>query len=130
MKTIIKIILYLWQLPQIILGLILLLYYKTPTTELIIIDNVRQYISKKMQGGISLGPINIIDTKNIKTRLHEYGHSIQSRILGPLYLIVIGIPSIIWAAYWNPTKGSYYKFYTEKWANKLGGVNRYNTNNK
>jgi hypothetical protein len=28
---------------------------------------------------------------------HEYGHSIQSKILGPLYGIVIGIPSIIWA---------------------------------
>ena len=28
--------------------------------------------------------------------VHEYGHTIQSLILGPLYLIVIGIPSTLW----------------------------------
>ena len=28
--------------------------------------------------------------------VHEYGHTIQSLILGPLYLILIGIPSTLW----------------------------------
>ncbi len=28
--------------------------------------------------------------------VHEYGHTIQSLILGPLYLIIIGIPSTLW----------------------------------
>ena len=28
--------------------------------------------------------------------VHEYGHTIQSLLLGPLYLIVIGIPSTLW----------------------------------
>ena len=28
--------------------------------------------------------------------VHEYGHTIQSLILGPLYLIVMGIPSTLW----------------------------------
>ena len=51
---------------------------------------------------------------------HECGHSRQSDILGPLYLIVIGIPSIIHnivhavcsklGLNWD-----YYKFYTEHW---------------
>lgn len=27
---------------------------------------------------------------------HEHGHSIQSRILGPLYLLLIGLPSFAW----------------------------------
>ena len=31
-----------------------------------------------------------------KLLVHEYGHTIQSLILGPLYLIVIGIPSTLW----------------------------------
>lgn len=57
---------------------------------------------------------------------HEYGHTIQSKILGPLYLLVIGLPSIIWAGcfkkYREKNKISYYSLYTEKWANKLGGV--------
>lgn len=30
-----------------------------------------------------------------ETLKHEYGHSIQSKILGPLYLIVIGLPSLM-----------------------------------
>ena len=39
-----------------------------------------------------------IEKEELYTRLlvHEYGHTIQSLILGPLYLIVIGIPSTIW----------------------------------
>lgn len=55
-----------------------------------------------------------------ETKAHEYGHSIQSKILGPLYLLVIGLPSIIWAAFiYRFTKKSYFWFYTEAWANKL-----------
>ena len=57
---------------------------------------------------------------------HEYGHTIQSRMLGPVYLLVIGLPSIIWAGCFDSWrkkhKKSYYWFYPEAWANKLGGV--------
>lgn len=58
--------------------------------------------------------------------VHEYGHTIQSLILGPLYLIVIGIPSASWAltpSFYKRRKSeglSYFSFYTEKWANHLG----------
>lgn len=58
--------------------------------------------------------------------VHEYGHTIQSLILGPLYLIVIGIPSTLWGflPYYNKKRKeqglSYFSFFTEKWANHLG----------
>lgn len=58
--------------------------------------------------------------------VHEYGHTIQSLILGPLYLIVIGIPSTLWGflPYYNKKRKdeglSYFSFFTEKWANTLG----------
>ena len=58
--------------------------------------------------------------------VHEYGHTIQSLILGPLYLIVIGIPSTLWGflPYTNrmrrEKKISYFSFFTERWANELG----------
>lgn len=58
--------------------------------------------------------------------VHEYGHTIQSIILGPLYLPVISIPSGLWcnlplaAGYRRKNKVSYYDFYTEKWADDLG----------
>ena len=56
---------------------------------------------------------------------HEYGHSIQSKYLGWFYLLIIGIPSMIWnaccKAYRKKNGVSYYSFYTERWANILGG---------
>ena len=56
---------------------------------------------------------------------HEHGHARQSLYLGPFYLFVIGIPSLLWACLYRKHKrGSYYAFYTEKWADKLGGVVR------
>ena len=56
---------------------------------------------------------------------HEYGHTIQSKKLLVFYLPVIGLPSFIWNKFFNNyrkrTNKSYYSFYTESWANKLGG---------
>ena len=58
--------------------------------------------------------------------VHEYGHTIQSLLLGPLYLIVMGIPSTIWGFSSTLNKKrrekqiSYFAFFTEKWANRLG----------
>ena len=58
--------------------------------------------------------------------VHEYGHTIQSLILGPLYLILIGIPSTLWGFLPSLNKKrkterlSYFSFFTEKWANNLG----------
>lgn len=58
--------------------------------------------------------------------VHEFGHTIQSCILGPLYLAVIGLPSLLWA--WLPAcrnrraegLANYFDFYPEKWANYAG----------
>lgn len=82
-------------------------------------------------GSLSLGeyiflcPAHQRDERALK---HEQGHTKQSYILGWLWLPAIGIPSIIWAGCfgWLRKKYniSYYSFYTEKWADKLGGVER------
>ena len=59
---------------------------------------------------------------------HEYGHTLQSVILGPLFLPVIGLPSLLWCAlpcfvnYRRKNNVSYYRFYTESWANKLAKI--------
>jgi len=58
--------------------------------------------------------------------VHEYGHTIQSIILGPLFLFVIGIPSCVWAftpkfVKWREQgRYTYFDFYPEGWANKAG----------
>lgn len=118
--------LWLWQFPQNILGLCLLLILKGETKHKL--GNIRFYYLKKFPGGITLGEYIIIGVNDNIVIRHEFGHIKQSRYLGPLYLIIIGIPSIIHA--WlndyikcckkHPEK--YYHFYTEKLANKLGGV--------
>lgn len=61
-----------------------------------------------------------------ETLVHEYGHTVQSCILGPAYLLVIGLPSFLWATLPRARRGrrengrSYFDFYTEKWANRCG----------
>lgn len=113
---------YLWSLPQNLLGLLLRQIYK---------GNDSQYKdaivrrSTSMHGGISLGKYIIVSQWATKqTIMHEYGHCIQSKMLGPLYLIVIGLPSVIHAAFCPCKRHSYYDFPTERWADKLGGVQR------
>ncbi len=55
-------------------------------------------IWKRTYSGISLGLFIFIGDEPEKNlvRTHEYGHTIQSLILGPFYLIA-GLVSILWA---------------------------------
>lgn len=141
MKTVKNIILYLWQILQNIIGLIFVLIMKED--KMITLDNGNKvYFSSKMSGGISLGMYSIIDIyywnkykgdinklKESDVVKHEgIGHGTQSRWLGPFYLPIIGLPSLVWATLYGwviqYTTNGYYKFYTEKWADKLGGVKR------
>ena len=117
---------YIWQLPQNLLGLLLRAVYRGTDTEY---EGAMVRRSCKMQGGISLGRYIIVSQFASKTTvMHEYGHCLQSRSLGWLYLLVIGLPSIVWAGLYGtvvkPTKNGYYRFYTERWADRLGGVKR------
>ena len=126
-KSIIEILLYIWQIPQNLAGLILVLVLQPETC--FQTQGVRLYYASSMRGGISLGQYIIINDKYMDykgdTEMHEIGHHVQSLYLGPLYLFVIGIPSLLWAAWWNSGRGmSYYSFYTERWADRLGGVER------
>ena len=123
---------YVWQLPQNLLGML----YKDCISDNIITrvncdaTDYECYLTKN-SGGVTLGRYifvnqNYTDLSNVI--LHEIGHTKQSRILGPLYLIIIGIPSISWAGLRRliPAlkKINYYSLYTENWANKLMGLNK------
>lgn len=125
-KVLWEIILYIWQLPQNIIGLITRLFY--PRSKKVVVYDIPVFHNESFPGGISLGKTIIVYTLDEQTVKHEHGHQIQSMYLGPLYLIVIGIPSIIWAALYGPvikpTPNGYFKFYTESLADKLGGVVR------
>lgn len=113
---------YIWQLPQHGLGLLLRAIYRGTDTEY---EGAIVRRSLQMQGGISLGRYIIVNRyASRKTIMHEYGHCLQSRKLGWFYLLVVGIPSLLHAAFCRCKRHSYYDFPTERWADKLGGVDR------
>jgi hypothetical protein len=83
-------------------------------------------------GGVSLGMFMFSKEYDMNryvynteiVRDHEYGHVIQSLMLGWFYIIIIGLPSVVWLLLHSKTRKSYYWFYTESWADKLGKVKR------
>ena len=123
----IEILKFLWQLPQILVAFIYYQYlrYRDGILDTCTYQGAVVFIKRKPSGSVTLGDhifLSPIATDN--TIKHEWGHTRQSLMLGPLYLIIIGLPSILWAATHKviaPNK-SYYWLYTEAWANKLGGV--------
>lgn len=64
--------------------------------------------------------IFISNEASVESKAHSFEHARQSYILGPLYLIVIGIPSMLYNIVYTVGnklgfKWDYYKFYTEHW---------------
>lgn len=127
MKYIRNLILFIWQLPQHIVALIYFGYLVMMCKDLGIDSRYKQaiVIPCVMIGAVTLGNYVFVglNSEYRKTVKHELGHTIQSKILGPLYLIVIGIPSITYCGlrriFPSLRKKNYYDFYTEKWANNL-----------
>ena len=136
-----KLILFLWQLPQNILGAIFYLYFKLSEkiTEKESYKGINVFwVKDNTFSGVSLGTFIFINVKfqsDDRNKKHEYGHCIQSKWTGPLYLIIIGIPSYFRFSYdvhiLSKTKSSYYRYkwyysgYPEKSADKLGEVKRF-----
>lgn len=123
MNKVVKVILWIWCLPQNIIGLLMRVFLDINCFGSV--KDVTYYVIDCITGGITLGEYIFLGAKASTrelTRYHEYGHVRQSRMLGPFYLIVIGLPSIIRA--WLNLYKDYYKFYTESWADKLGGIIR------
>lgn len=110
-------------MPQNLLGLLFLLFIKGEEKHKL--DDITFYYSDKFTGGISLGQYIILGDKYEKSVRHEYGHCIQSKILGWLYLPVVGLFSVLHAALCACKMHSYYDVWTERWADKLGKVKRY-----
>lgn len=113
-------LLYIWQLPQNLLGLLVIKLSKAEMfwTSFGVYDTECNF-------GVSLGKYIIVNKHyGIKTIKHEQGHQKQSLYLGWLYLPVIGIPSAIGNILHRFIKFNYYKQPWEAWADKLGGVKR------
>lgn len=137
-KALLWIAYWTWCLPQALIGLglfivrrLTLKHFKITPYKLATV----KFTSPDYGAGISLSPFIFIydydlgDDNDMQVRMnnHEWGHVRQSLMLGPLYLLVIGIPSISWLivnTHWLPNLDYYKSFYTEIWADRLGGVVR------
>lgn len=127
MKYIRNLILFIWQLPQHIVAIIYFGYLVMMCKDLGIDSRYKQaiVIPCVMRGAVTLGNYVFVglNSEYKKTVKHELGHTIQSKILGPLYLIVIGIPSITYCGlrrlFPSLRKKNYYDFFSEKSANYL-----------
>ena len=124
---------WIWQFPQHFLAMIVKLILKPTSSQWY--KGRRIFRVKQQYVGVSLGRyIFLSENYKLPTIMHEYGHSIQSLWLGPLYLLVIGIPSLVFCYLWDRLFHNkwnmpdrirwYYKQPTEKSADKLGGVDR------
>ena len=121
-----------WGAAQSLLGLIAMLllgnqkrgFYRCAVLTEYDIDSAPKYM--RWLGCVSLGMFIFVGThKDIAS--HEYGHTLQSLLLGPLYLIAVGAPSFIWCRHYGKHRGeyaargiSYYSRYPEKQATALG----------
>lgn len=136
MRFILDFLLAVWQLPQNIAGAVI-------TCILFIRDINTVYTSDGIvltthffDSAVSLGHFIIgeLDSFGVEDYRHENGHRMQSRILGPLYLPVVGIVSLarnimdrLFHRNWTYERRCewYYGGFPEKWADRLGGVDRW-----
>ncbi len=103
-----------WGAVQSLLGLIAMLllgnqkrgFYRCAVLTEYDIDSVPKYM--RWLGCMSLGMFIFVGTHKDTSRercrsiiSHEYGHTLQSLLLGPLYLIVVGAPSFIWCRHYG-----------------------------
>ena len=116
---------FTWELPQTIIGLIILLW----------IGNLKMQWNgycwfvrfKKGYFGVGIGPFAMLSfdypVSNYNTLLHEAGHSLQSLFLGPLFIPVVAIPSVVMNVLTRLKvlkHENYYKRFPENWASMLG----------
>lgn len=122
---------FTWGIIQNFFGLMVCLYLrlrdpssKMPRYHGAIVTKWKAHSSMGLGMFMFFGHEGAPDAENVKS--HEFGHTVQSAVLGPLFLFVIGIPSFIWAnlkPFVNLRKKrniKYVSLYCEKWANAWG----------
>ncbi len=131
-KVIIFIIQWTWGIIQNLVGLLVMLIIPKKSIEPFHGAVSIEYEPTKLIenfGAFALGmfifykPMNPESKRNLLT--HEYGHTIQSLIYGPLYLPIVGLCSVRWFHIYWKNKEMYNKkniFYTDKYPEKQANL--------
>lgn len=78
------------------------------------------------RGGLSLGVFIFLSVRSggESLRVHEYGHTVQCLFLGPLYWLVVALPSAVWYHFFDGCRRArrlpYDALYCERWATAWG----------
>jgi hypothetical protein len=94
------------EFPKNILGTIMFIVYRA-TGSICKIERIdgRFVIEISSDGAVSMGIFfhtkhdRAIVPVGLENRAHEWGHSVQSRMFGPLYLLLVGVPSVLRVLY-------------------------------
>ncbi len=126
LHSIVFTLLFLWQLPQNMVALLILLFSKSEG--MIAYRHFCFALKTKLPqkaSGVSLGSFALVSpdcAHDEETVRHELdGHTVDSKIFGPLYLFVIGLPSVLHLLHYDGCS-DYNDFYTERWANRHAGL--------
>ena len=130
MKTLLfRIWQWTWGFPQTLVGCILYFSHRNEPHRIYHGCIVTRW---KQSGSLGVGMFLFLSERSYdsdpQVQVHEFGHAVQSAILGPLFLPVMGIPSFLWCNLkccrkLRKEKGvSYYRLYTESIANYLGSL--------
>jgi hypothetical protein len=110
---------WIWEFPQNTLGFIIVIILLPKRIHRVWFEDVYVITTRGHWGAISLGSF-IIGDRFLKAEIdnpifmHEFGHCLQSKRLGWLYLVVIGIPSL----YSATVRKNHQRFWTERDANR------------
>ncbi len=120
---------WIWGLPQNLVGLGFYLFYRRKGCPSFSYQGARVTVWTNHAGSMSMGRYLFMAPGwrpgNHRLLAHEYGHTIQSLFFGPVYLLVVGLPSILWAGLplckrMRRAGKPYYSVYPEKGATRLG----------
>lgn len=132
-----RLALFVWESPQSLLGALALgAHVVRKTVSSVQWRRERIMVSLSSDGAVSLGWFvfySSTDNRYIPVGLenedHEWGHSLQSRRYGLLYLPLVGVPSVLRVGYaiahkhlFNRRWNGYYSGWPERQADLLGKV--------
>lgn len=115
---------FTWGLSINILGLLVFLCCRKRFRSEPFCNSIVTYLPGD-RGGLSLGIFIFLSARDIHClHAHEYGHTIQCLFLGPLYWIIVMLPSALWyhffRAYRAKRRIPYDALYCEHWATAWG----------
>jgi hypothetical protein len=128
-----------WELPQTAMGAGFFAWFAARRAiRAVRFERGRVFVEIRTIGAISLGLFVFFTERDNRyvpvgreNRDHEYGHALQSRLLGPLYLPIVGVASetrVLYAFLHRELTGrrwaGYYDGFPENWADRLGDVDR------